>query len=109
MKKCIEECLHCHQVCLQAIRRCLAKGGRHADFNLIRDLTTCAEVCQTTANLMIWGSHLYREACGLCAQVCEQAAMDCAAFENDKEMTACAEVCALCAHVCSQVSSPVAA
>lgn len=80
MEQCIQNCLNCHHVCYEmAMNHCLENGGKHTEPKHFRLMTTCAEICQTSAHFMLSGSELHELTCGVCAQVCESCAHDCEA------------------------------
>jgi hypothetical protein len=108
MEKCIQDCKNCAEVCLQTVTHCLEMGGKHAEPNHIKMLLDCAEICQTSANFMIRGSKMHGLTCGVCAQVCEACAEDCARFTDDAEMQRCAEACRTCAMSCQEMARMVA-
>jgi len=102
MQACIEACSHCHQVCLQtAMNHCLETGGPHVEANHFRLMMSCAEICQTSANLQLSGSRFQHRFCEICAEVCEACAEDC---EKLGGMEECAKVCRACAESCRQMS-----
>ncbi len=105
MKKCIQECLTCHGICLETVTHCLDMGGSHAEAMHIRLLLDCAEVCQTSANFMLRGSDLHPRLCAVCADVCEHCARDCERFTDDRVMQNCAEACRRCAQSCRQMAA----
>jgi hypothetical protein len=100
MKQCIDDCQYGHDVCVETIVHCLTQGGEHAAVAHIGLLLDCAEICQTSANLMVRNSHLHGELCAVCALACEQCAESCERFGQDERMKRCAEVCRKCAASC---------
>lgn len=105
MRKCIQECNTCHNVCLENIMYCLEVGGEHARPDHIRLLMDCAEICQTSANFMLRTSDVHQRICGVCADVCESCAADCDQFPDDAMMEHCAEMCRNCAQSCREMSN----
>lgn len=105
MQDCINNCLNCHNVCLETVSHCLQKGGRHAQAEHIRLLIDCAEICQTSANFMIRGSDLHTRTCAVCAEVCERCAESCEQFGDDEQMRTCAEACRRCAESCRRMAA----
>lgn len=103
MRHCIEMCTECHGVCVATLTQCLQHGGKHAEPAHVRLLLDCAEICQTSANFMLRGSELHGRTCGVCAEVCERCAQDCARFDEEF-MKRCADVCRRCAESCRQMS-----
>jgi hypothetical protein len=108
VQRCIKECLGCHSLCLETLTYCLQQDGRHSEKDHIRLLIDCAEVCQTSANFMLRGSPLHPRSCGLCAEVCERCAEDCAKFGGDAQMQACADSCRRCAESCRKMARRIA-
>jgi hypothetical protein len=104
MQDCIKNCLDCHAVCLETIAHCLLKGGSHAEPGHIRLLQDCAQICMTSADLMLRGSPLHQMTCGLCASICKMCAEDCAKMADDETMVLCAEMCQRCAQSCSEMA-----
>lgn len=107
MKRCIEDCEDCHQICLQTFQLCLAKGGPHAEASHLRVLLDCAQICQTSADFMIRGSDLHALTCGACAEVCARCAESCERMA-DEAMRRCAEVCRRCTESCRLMARSVA-
>lgn len=100
IQACITACNHCHQVCLQtAMNHCLETGGKHVEANHFRLLMNCADICQTSANFLLSGSHQHT-LCEVCAEVCEACAADC---EKLGDMSECVKVCRDCAASCRQM------
>lgn len=109
MQRCIQNCSECHSVCLATTAHCLHMGGKHAEPSHITLLQDCAEICQTSANYMLRGSHLHQLTCGVCAEVCTRCAEDCEQMAgDDQQMKACAEVCRRCAESCRQMAQMMA-
>ena len=97
----IDECLRCHKACLsEAMSHCLETTGAQGE-PLLRLLMSCAEVCQTSANLGLMCSPFHGALCGVCAQVCEACAKSCEEVEG---MAHCAVTCRKCAGSCFQMA-----
>jgi hypothetical protein len=105
MRRCIEECTTCHEVCLATVAHCLEAGGEHAEAAHVRLLLDCAQICVTSADFMLRGSELHGETCGACAVVCERCAESCERFADDEVMSACADVCRRCAESCRRMAA----
>ncbi len=101
MEQCIDTCLACHRACTEALGRCLACGGDHVASEHLNLLLDCAEVCRTSANLMMRGSERHGMTCGVCAQVCEDCAKEC----DDSDHADCADACRACADSCKVMAS----
>lgn len=106
MQKCIDDCIRCHQTCLQmAMNHCLELGGKHVEPQHFRSMITCAEMCRTTADFMLSSSPLHAQACALCAQVCEACAQSC---EQLGDMDDCVQASRECADSCRQMAGAAA-
>jgi hypothetical protein len=98
MDACIEACLACYRVCLgMAMNHCLEMGGKHTEPGHFRLMMACAEICRTSAHLMIIGAEQHRSTCAACAEICTQCADDC---ERVGDMDECVEACRRCAESC---------
>ena len=104
MRRCIDDCTTCHQVCLATIHHCLQKGGEHARPDHLRLMADCVQICGTSADFMLRGSHFHHATCGACAEVCDACATDCDRMADDPEMRRCADVCRRCAESCRQMA-----
>jgi hypothetical protein len=103
MQRCIDECLHCHSVCLaMASQHCLVEGGEHVEPHHFRLMLACAEICRSAAAFMMIGTDLHSRLCGLCAEVCEACAKSC---EEVGGMERCVEACRRCADSCRQMAA----
>lgn len=104
LESCIDECRACHQLCVETIRYCLEKGGRHANPQHVGLLIDCAEICQTNSNFMMRRSPDHKIVCEACASICERCAKSCDAFGDDAQLKSCAEACRSCAAACRDMS-----
>lgn len=109
MRRCIENCSDCHNICVETSAHCLEIGGRHAEAAHVRLLLDCAEICLTSANFMLRGSELHGRTCAVCAEVCERCATSCETFGDDPLMKQCAEICRRCAESCRKMAASLAA
>ena len=107
MEECIRNCSDCHHICVETISYCLQKGGQHTEYQHIRLLLDCAQICQTSADFMLRGSDLHKYTCDVCAQVCGRCAEDCERMANDEQMHVCAEMCRSCAESCHRMAEIV--
>ena len=108
MKRCIESCHDCHDICVQTAQHCLEKGGRHAEASHVRLLLDCAQICHTSEDFMLRGSDLHVLTCGACAEVCARCAEACERMGDDEMMRRCAEICRRCAESCAQMAGAMA-
>lgn len=65
-------------------------------------MMACAEICQTSANMMLIGTHHHKHTCRECAEICEECAANCDAVGG---MEACAEQCRKCAASCRAMAA----
>jgi hypothetical protein len=103
VRRCIDECVRCHEVCLSTVAYCLEQSGQHAEESHITLLLDCADICQTSADFMLRGSDEHGRICAVCAAVCQRCAEDCDQFVGDEVMHACADGCRICADLCEQM------
>lgn len=102
MQECVNQCLACYQICLStAAGHCLEAGGRHAEPPHLRLMFACAELCRSSAHLMLLGSDDHRIACRACAEICERCAEDC---ERIGDMEICVLACRRCAESCGRMA-----
>jgi hypothetical protein len=104
MRRCIDECHSCQEICLEAVLHCLELGGQHAAPAHIRSLLDCSEACQTAANFMVRGSDMHGSVCQMCAEACLACAEDCDRLSDDDLMRRCAEECRRCADSCREMA-----
>jgi hypothetical protein len=103
MRSCIEECLRCHGICLgMAMSHCLEQGGRHVEPGHFRIMMSCAEICQTAANVMLIGTAQHKRTCALCADICEECARSCETLDGMEE---CVQACRRCAESCRRMAA----
>ncbi|MDB4914745.1 MAG: hypothetical protein JWM95_2389 [Gemmatimonadetes bacterium] len=105
VRRCIDECVRCHEVCASTVPYCLEQGGPHAAEAHITLLLDCAHLCQTAADFMLRGSDEHERLCAACAAVCERCAVSCSEFDDDEVMHACAESCRRCAEACERMTA----
>ncbi len=103
MQSCIDECLRCYQTCLgMASNHCLEVGGKHVEPAHFRLMLACAEMCRTSAHLMLLGTEHHRHACAECAEICEACAKSC---EEVGGMDDCVRQCRRCAETCRKMAA----
>lgn len=104
MQPCIDECLRCHGVCTTTVTHCLQRGGTYAAPEHVTLLLDCAQICATSADYMLRGSHLHAHTCGTCAEVSRACAESCEHMGDDAVMRRCAEECRRCAESCERMA-----
>ena len=103
MQSCVNECLRCYQTCLgMAANHCLVAGGKHVEPEHFRLMMACAEVCRTSAHVMLVGVAEHRHVCRACAEVCEACATSC---ERVGDMQDCVDRCRTCAESCRKMAA----
>jgi hypothetical protein len=98
---CIHAAMACYQTCLgTAMTHCLEMGGEHVAPAHFRLMMSCAQICQTSAHLMMIESEQAKALCVLCADVCKICADDC---ERIGDMDVCVTACRHCAETCLSI------
>jgi len=102
VEACIQACLDCYRHCQHtALTHCLEQGGKHTEPAHFRLMLDCAEVCRSTAALLLNESAFATELCALCAEICERCAQSC---ERLGDMQDCQHHCEYCAETCRQMA-----
>lgn len=104
LNECIDQCTQTHAVCLETIQHCLSRGGVLADPDSIALMSTCADMCATSANAMLRGAAIHIVICGACVEVCRECADECAEFGDDPALARCIETCLRCAESCEAMT-----
>ena len=105
LKECIDNCFHCHAVCIDTAGHCLRLGGAHAGVEHQRTLSDCAEACLTSTHFMLHRSRFHPEYCRLCADVCAACAESCEKLAGKDEILAqCIQVCRKCEASCRRMA-----
>jgi hypothetical protein len=103
MRRCVEDCLACHSICLTTLsQHCLDVGGKHVEPRHTRLMLACAEICRTSAFFMELGTEFHKRTCAVCAEVCAECAKSCEGFDDMQE---CAEACRRCAESCRRMAT----
>lgn len=103
MKGCIDNCLVCFRECLSMVMgHCLEMGGKHTEPSHFKLMMACAEMCRTSAHLMLIGTEHHRHTCQECAEICRQCADDC---ERIGDMQSCVDACRKCADSCEKMAT----
>lgn len=103
MQSCIDQCLRCYQTCLgMAMTHCLEAGGKHTQPEHFRLMMACAEICRTSAHVMLLHSMHHKHICRECAEICEHCAKDC---ERLGDMDDCVQACRTCAESCKAMAA----
>ncbi|WP_437316163.1 four-helix bundle copper-binding protein [Sorangium sp. So ce385] len=98
------EAQSCQSICVQTIQHCLQMGGSHVEPSHLRLMQDCAEICETTATMLLRSSPQHNQVTAACASICELCAQNCDRFTGDAQMKACADECRRCAAACQQVA-----
>ncbi len=100
MQQCIQNCLDCHAICLSTTTYCLEQRGKHIEGSHTRALLDAADISKTAADFMIRGSSFHPVVCGVCAEVCDRCAAECAKLSTDAHLRAAQQACQRCADSC---------
>jgi hypothetical protein len=99
MDVCIDLCQRCGRACEECFAMCLKEADAHARLMCIQHLKDCADLCFLAVKYMSSGSMHTKALCALCAEVCDQCAMECGKFK-DQHCQDCAKICHECADQC---------
>ncbi len=56
VQRALEDCKECHLICVQTIQYSFQQGGPHVAPDHLRLLEDCAQLCQTSEDLMLRSS-----------------------------------------------------
>ncbi len=102
MQKCIDTCLACFASCEHNATICIDEGFAHC----AKRCRDCADVCMLCVKLMARGSEFHEEFCKLCAEVCNECALQCDVHAPHHEhCRKCAEKCRACAKECEGMAA----
>jgi hypothetical protein len=100
----IAECMECHRVCTETLTYCLRQGKAYVEPSHVQLLIDCAQICQTTADLMTRGSDVACQMCEVAAYVCERTAVSCERWAStDSQMKRCADACSRSGENCRKI------
>ena len=106
MQACVDACLNCYRTCItMAMSHCLEQGGRHVEPTHFRLMMSCAEICRTSAHIMLTGAEVHRATCGACAEICAACAESCEKLDGMEE---CVAACSACAEACRKMAGDAA-
>ncbi|MES3037660.1 MAG: four-helix bundle copper-binding protein [Bdellovibrionota bacterium] len=103
MEECIQICLRTYRTCQETFFYCLQQGGAHHGLSHLQIMQSCAEVCRTSAQLMMLHSPFHHYLSKVCAEICKACAESCEIMK-DEEMQECARQCRECAESCEMMS-----
>jgi hypothetical protein len=104
IQQCIQDCISCHDVCLQTATACEQSGGEHASPDHINILRDCAELCLVAAHFLQHNSALVGYVCQACAQATTHCGNECDRMGD----TDCANACRNAAWACEQMTKMIA-
>jgi hypothetical protein len=85
-----------------ASNHCLEAGGKHVEPQHFRLMLACAEMCRTSAAMMLITTPNHKQTCRICAEIC----MDCAeSCEQVGDMDECVDACRACAETCQKMAA----
>jgi hypothetical protein len=100
---CIEACNACADACDHCAAACLAEENPKPMARCIALDMDCAAACRFAAGVMARDSEFAATACGLCADLCDGCAQECAQHDMD-HCRACADACRRCAAECRRMA-----
>lgn len=89
MQQAAQDCMACHDVCLQTVQQCQQAGGEHAQESHIQMMQDCAELCQAAAHFLQHSSPVVIAVCSATEQVTARCAIECEQMGD----TDCANAC----------------
>jgi hypothetical protein len=102
MRACIDNCLSCYRICLEtSTNHCLAVGGQHVEKEHFKLMAACAEICRTSAAIMLIDIEQHKEVCAACAVICAACAKSC---DEIGDMDLCVAACQTCAISCQEMA-----
>src|SRR5579859_6882937 len=76
MQQAAQDCMACHDVCLQTVQQCQQAGGKHAQESHIQMMQDCATLCLATAHFLQHASPVVTVVCSATAQVTARCAFE---------------------------------
>jgi hypothetical protein len=105
MRACVDLCTTCSSTCFnEAMNHCLEAGEDHLEPKHFRLMMACAEICRSSATVMLTGVPQHVFVCNACAEMCRACADSC---EKVGDMQDCVAICRKCAESCEQMSRSV--
>jgi hypothetical protein len=102
VQSCVDECTRCAETCLStAMGQGLEAGAEPTKPEHFRLMIACAEICRSSAAVMLTGVELHTAVCAACAELCEASARSC---EQVGGMDECVKACRSCAASCRKMS-----
>lgn len=101
---CIEACIECWVACEVCSDACLDESNLEKMVRCIRFDRDCAEICRTTAAVMMRNGELSAEMARACAEACDRCAEECEKHDHD-HCRRCAEACRRCAEECRKMAA----
>lgn len=102
-RTCVDACQSCAVECEHCASACLQEPDVSARVRCIQLLRDCADICVMAVRWMARGSSNINKICGLCADVCDACAAECARFK-DAHCQRCADECRKCAAECRKMA-----
>jgi len=102
LDQCIENCLECYRQCELALANSYKQESEIASDHLVL-LSSCAEICRTSAKFMLLESPFHGETCNVCSNVCLACAESCEDMDDDS-LKDCIQACRKCAESCAEMS-----
>lgn len=103
-KACIDACLACAAVCNHCASSCTQEEDVKMMARCIELDMQCSSICFATAQLMSLGSKEAKQACSICADICEACGQECKQHQNE-HCQECAQLCMACANECRKMAA----
>jgi len=97
-------CLHCASICYNCASSCTQEPDIQKMAKCIQLDMECGSACYFSSQLMSLGSDKTKEACRICADICETCAEECAKHQME-HCQKCAQVCRKCAEECKKMAA----
>lgn len=109
LRACIEACVSTSQTCTACADACLSENVVEDLTRCIRTDLDCADICQTTANVLSrhtgFDANVTRAIVGACAVACAACADECGQHTEHEHCRVCAEACRNCRRACDELLS----
>jgi len=104
-QSCIDACNKCITACTACETACLAEKTTDMTHMIALD-RDCADICALAVKLMSRESEFSKQACALCAIICDACAKSCDMHAKKFEhCRLCAEACRSCAAECRKMAA----
>lgn len=103
-QSCLEACVSCAEACERCATACLRESDVKMMAKCILLDRDCADACRLASAWMSRDSPFAKQACALCAVLCDACADECERHEAD-HCRRCAAACRKCAEECRRMAA----